>query len=251
MTLSRWSDAVLDLLDEASPGGALRASRGRAYQRSGRVTDLRAGNGVLRARVQGSRATPYQVEVGVPALAPDDWEDVVRVLAAQVGHGARLLAGQVPQGLEEELAERGVRLLPHPAELDPSCTCDDPTLVCKHVAATVEAAAAALDADPFLLFRLRGRGREALLADLTRARRGAGEEAGQPVGRMDVTSWTALRAPLDDLTGPAGADAAGLPALRGRGDPSGWAGGVAAADVFGPLVERGRQWAAALAADPG
>lgn len=241
MTLATWSDRLLDLLDDATPGGALRTSRGRAYERSGRVTDLRAGSGMLSARVQGSRATPYQVAVGLPTLPPEAWDVIVRVVAAQVGHGARLLAGQVPQGLEDELTERGVRLFPHPAELDPGCTCDDPVAACKHVAATVEAAAAALDADPFLLFRLRGRGREALLADLARARRGGAEAEGRPLSDLPTGDWTALRGPLEGIGAGDGSDASA--ALAARGDPAGWAGGVAAADVFGPLIARGRRWA--------
>lgn len=252
MTPPTWSDRLGDLLDDATPGGALRTSRGRAYERSGRVTDLRSGTGVLSARVQGSRATPYQVAIGLPTLPPQAWDVVVRVIASQVGHGARLLAGQVPQGLEDELAERGVRVFPHPAELDPTCTCDDPVAACKHVAATVEAAARALDADPFLLFRLRGRGREALLADLARARRGASDETGRPLAELPAADWTALRGPLGGISSDGAADPrepSADEALTARGDPAGWAGGVAAADVFGPLVDRGRRWATTLVDD--
>ena len=165
-----WADRLRALVDERRPADALRAARGRAYERSGRVTDLRTAPGLLSARVQGSRATPYLVEVGMPVLDDRQWAVVVRTVADQARHAARLLACQAPEGLEAELERQGIRLFPHPAELHTSCGCEDPSPTCKHVAAVLEAAARRLDDDPFLLLHLRGRGRERFLADLAAAR---------------------------------------------------------------------------------
>jgi uncharacterized Zn finger protein len=237
----RWSDRWRALLDDASPKAALRASRGRAYERSGRVTDLRATPGQLSGRVQGSRATPYLVELGVPLLDQTAWGQVVRAVADQVRHGARLSSGQAPQGLEDELEAEGVRLFPHPAEMAPSCGCDDGSPWCKHVAAVVEATARRLDDDPFLLLRLRGRGRERFLADLAAVRTGAAQEQGWDVAGVPPAEWAVAPIPLDQEREalPAGEDV-----LTGLGDPSGWAGGMDAASLFGPLVDRGAAWAA-------
>lgn len=253
MTTADWSGRWRVLLDDGSPGAALRASRGRAYQRSGRVTDLRWMAGAQTGRVQGGRSTPYQVEVGVPVLAEGAWAHVVRAIASQVRHGARLLAGQAPEGLEEELAAHGVALFPHPAEVATSCGCSDPAAVCKHVAAVMEDSADALDADPFLLLRLRGRGRDRLLAEMAAARRaGSRIEEGEPLAALagaaaSPQDWTALRAPLEDAdlvldrgAGVAGGEVRPVDLL---GDPAGWAGGVSAADLFGPLIDRAAAWA--------
>jgi len=242
-----WSRRWRALLDEDAPDLALRVARGRAYARSGRVTELRALAGRLEARVQGGRATPYQVELGLPVLPDDDWATVVAAVAAQVRHAARLLANQVPDGLAGELEERGLRLFPHRAEVTTACGCDDPSPWCKHVVAVVEVSGAEMDADPFLLLRLRGRGRERLLTDLGRARRAqAPDSDSQPLaGLPSGDGWATAGAPLPDAQARAGAD--GATPLAQRGDPPGWAGGVSAADLFAPLVDRGAAWAARVA----
>lgn len=244
MSPIRWSERFRGLLDDASPATALRVSRGRAYARSGRVGDLRARPGALSARVQGSRATPYLVEVGMSVLDDRDWERVVAAVVEQARHSARLLAAQAPEGLEDELAVQGVRLFPHPAELSTSCACEDPSSACKHVAATVEAAAERLDDDPFALFHLRGRGRERFLADLSTARRAVEpQREGIALATLPLDRWTAASVPALDLA------ATGDDPLLRRGDPPGWSGGVSAADLFGPLADRGAAWAAARLAE--
>jgi uncharacterized Zn finger protein len=243
--VTRWSDRWRGLLDDAGP---LRLNRGRGYERAGRVTDLRALPGALSARVQGSRATPYVVEVGLPTLAEHEWTRVVARVAEQARHAARLLACQPPDGLEEELERDGVRLFPHPAEVVTTCGCDDPTPVCKHVVAVLEVAARRLDDDPFLLLRLRGRGRERFLADLTIARsaRRGPVAAGLAVPELAGQRWTDARGPLPERDAEV---EAGEP-LTELGDPPGWAGGVSAADLFGPLIDRAAVWAAQRLAGP-
>lgn len=227
------------LLDDASPQTALRVSRGRAYARSGRVTDLRARTGVLEARVQGSRATPYGVEVTVPPLPDADWDRAVAAIAAQVRHSARLLAGQVPDGLEEELEAAGVALMPRPSALSGDCGCDDPLRPCAHIAAVVEHAADEVAADPFVLLRWRGRGRERLLAELASARRGEADDGAQPVRALQGRDWTRAGASITEDLELALVE----PALERLGDPPGWAGGVSARDLFTPLVEGAAAWA--------
>lgn len=236
---ARWSQCWRGLADDADP---LRVTRGRAYERSGRVTGLRTGPGLLTGRVQGSHATPYLVDVGMPVLDERDWDRVVTAVAEQARHAARLLAGQAPVGLEDELTTAGVRLFPHPAELRTNCSCDDPSAVCKHVVALIEAVARRVDGNPFLLLHLRGRGRERFLADLATARSGDRHRltGGVPLPALAGMSWTEARAPLDEeAPAPPGDDL-----LARLGNPPGWAGGVTAADLFGPLVERGAAWAA-------
>jgi uncharacterized Zn finger protein len=47
-------------------------------------------------------------------------------------------------------------LFPQPQEIDMDCSCPDWAVLCKHVAAVLYGVAARLDADPQLLFTLRG-----------------------------------------------------------------------------------------------
>jgi len=61
---------------------------------------------------------------------------------------------------------------------------------------------------------------------------------------VDPRGWWERRASLDDIGLPAARSArSALPALRALGDPPGWAGGVSADALFGPLVHRGAVWA--------
>lgn len=236
-----WSRRWHSVFDEAVPQVGRRLGQGRAYQRSGRVTELRVRPGVLSGRVQGSRATPHLVEVGAPTLSTREWEAVVDAVAGQVRHSARLLASQPPEGLEAELESTGVRLFPEADELSVACPCDDRVVPCAHAAALWEAVARDLDDDPFLLLRFRGRGRERLLADVAAARRRSGARPSPdsiPLGDLDPRGWTRARAPLDGIELPSAGGAPASP-LRLLGDPPGWRGGVGAAALFGPLLERG------------
>jgi uncharacterized Zn finger protein len=180
------------------------------------------------------------VEIAVNVVDDEWWARVVCVLASQVRHSARLLAGLVPEGLDAELDAAGVALFPVLEELDVTCACGDPTGFCAHAAGIWEATAEQLESDPFLLLRLRGRGRDRLLADLAGARRGRVDgPQGVAISELDVDGWTRARAPLEDLhlvvISPPPTPAAPLKLL---GDPPLWPGGVSAWDLFRPLIER-------------
>lgn len=100
----------------------------------------------------------------------DEWDRVLDALAAQAGHAAALLDGELLPEVADDLRQAGVDLLPGAGELQPRCTCPDWADPCKHSAAACYLLADELDRDPFAVFLLRGRSREELLAGL-RARR--------------------------------------------------------------------------------
>jgi uncharacterized Zn finger protein len=229
------------------PQLARQVARGRKLHRSGRVSGVRATTGLLSGRVQGSRVTPFLVEVTVDLLDEAQWARVVDLLASQVRHSARLLAGLLPEGLDTELKAAGIRLFPVISELDVTCACGDRAVVCPHAAGVWEAATELLKHDPFLLLRLRGRGRDRLLADLAGARQRAVHPergTGIPVAELHPQGWTRARAPLEDLHLPVLAPPATPAApLKLLGDPPHWAGGVSAWDLFRPLVERAARYA--------
>jgi len=242
-----WAAQWRELLAPGNPRAAREVAQGTAHHRSGRVTDLRVATGALWARVQGHRATPRTVEMEVAVLDEEDWRCVIELLAGQLRHSARLLAGLQPEGLVEELADRGVRLLPTPEDVETTCGCGR-AQPCAHAAAVWEAATARIDEDPFTLLRLRGRGRERLLAEVAAAR---GEPAGdapfRPLSELAVEGWGRARSPLEELHLPQPERAApAARALRVLGNPPGWPGGPDADDLFGPLVDRAAQWARRL-----
>ncbi len=131
--------------------------------------------GALHARVQGSRDTPYRVTIRMAPLTDRQWEAVIDTLAERALFTAQLLAGEMPQAIEEVFQAAGVSLFPgRQSELETSCSCPDWANPCKHVAATHYILGEQFDEDPFLIFRLRGRNQDQVIAAL-RARRQTGE----------------------------------------------------------------------------
>jgi uncharacterized Zn finger protein len=171
---SWWSRRFLDVLESFAIG--TRLTRGRSYARAGQVLSLDVSPGAVTAAVQGSRATPYQVRIGLAPFTDEVWTRIEDTLAAQAIYSARLLAGDLPPDLERVFDEGGAPLFPRNiGELDMRCSCPDHAVPCKHLAATFYLLAEAFDADPFQILHWRGRPREALLARLrgttTRTRR--------------------------------------------------------------------------------
>jgi uncharacterized Zn finger protein len=80
---------------------------------------------------------------------------------------ARLLAGEMPNSIEEAFSAARVSLFPtRPGDLGAQCSCPDDSSPCKHSAATLYLLAERFDADPFQILAWRGRPRERLIANL-------------------------------------------------------------------------------------
>lgn len=179
---SWWSGRFLEVLRSLGVGGRL--DRGKTYARAGQVIDLAIEPGAITATVQGSRDEPYRARLGLRPWADEAWEAVLDTLAADSWYAAALLAGEVPDDLEDVLARAGLSLFPQGSgELPMDCSCPDWSVPCKHLAAVAYLAAEEFDVDPFALLRWRGRDRATLLAAL-RDRRDAG--AGAPTALEDL-----------------------------------------------------------------
>lgn len=185
-----WGERFIAVLEESGLGGRLQ--RGRTYARKGQVLSLEVEPGVVSAVVQGSRVRPYRVRINATAFGKAEWAAVESELAGNAWYLARLLAGEMPDDIEEVFARLGLALFPAGTrELSMDCTCPDWGVPCKHLAAAFYLLAESFDADPFRILAWRGRTREDLLANLTAAC-GAGEAA-RAADSADV--------PLEDLLG--------------------------------------------------
>ena len=144
-----------------------RLGRGRSYARKGQVLSIDIATGLVRAKVQGSSPKPYQVTIKVKPLPESDWKKLAVALAKQAIFAAKLLAGEMPQEIEQAFAAIGLSLFPEKLrDLETSCSCPDWSNPCKHVAAVYYLLGEEFDRDPFLIFRLRGMSREAFLESL-------------------------------------------------------------------------------------
>lgn len=183
---TRWIKALERLVD---PG---RLRRGRSYARKGQVLSIEETKNGIMARVQGSRKTPYKVTINIDTLSNAQWEKVIDAMAEQAIFTAQLLAGEMPQEIEEAFAEAGVSLFPDKRdELITDCSCPDWANPCKHVAAVHYILGEQFDEAPFLLFRLRGRTQEQILEAL-RERRAEAAGAEDDVEEMEEEAVTPL-----------------------------------------------------------
>lgn len=173
-----WGRAWVEALEGRAHIDPNRLPRGRTYARKGQVGALDVTAGQIKAVVQGSRPVPYRVTIGTHRFSDRDWQTLLGTIGGRLGYTAALLDGELPPELAGHARAAGVDLLPGPGDLWPRCSCPDSADPCKHAAAVCYLVADEVDADPFVLFLLRGKGREELLAELRARRAGpAGDEA--------------------------------------------------------------------------
>jgi uncharacterized Zn finger protein len=166
---SRWIAALERLVNPA------RLARGKNYARTGHVIALDVDRDGVKATVQGSRPKPYQVMLEFKRLTDAEWERVVEAMSAEALYAARLLSGEMPEQIEEVFASVGTSLFPAAeGDMRTRCSCPDWANPCKHIAAVHYLLGERFDEDPFLMFLLRGRNQEEIVA-LLRARRSGSE----------------------------------------------------------------------------
>jgi uncharacterized Zn finger protein len=166
-----WSERFIEVLESLGVGARLQ--RGRTYARKGQVIDLTVGPGTVTARVQGTRAQPYRVRIGVAPFDKTMWATVTQALAGDAWYIAKLLAGEMPEDIETVFTSVGLSLFPSTAaELSMDCTCPDWSVPCKHLAAVFYLLAESFDDDPFGILAWRGRDRADLLEALAALRTG-------------------------------------------------------------------------------
>jgi len=174
---SWWAQQWIGVLE--SFGWDNRLARGRSYARGGQVVSMDIKKGEVKAKVQGSMPRPYSISIELPALNEVQWEKVIEAMSAQAIFAAKLLAGEMPQNIEEAFKSAGVPLFPRSAkDINAECSCPDFANPCKHIAAVYYLLGEQFDGDPFLLFVLRGKTKEQVIESL-RARRVEAAEDGE------------------------------------------------------------------------
>ena len=247
---ARWIEAMERLVD------AGRLTRGRRYARRGQVLSITETTDGIAARVQGSQPRPYQITIQVKPLTDAQWERVIDALAEQALFTAQLLAGEMPQEIEKAFNAAGVSLFPEKrGDLTSDCSCPDYANPCKHVAATPYILGERFDEDPFLLFRLRGRTQEQVLAALRQRRAGLElfeeeeeeppPEAETPLAADQAGFWT-LGGALDAFQVDLRLPAAAMPVLKRLGEPP-FAPDFEFQSLLGPAYQAMSQAALALA----
>ncbi|MCX2929031.1 SWIM zinc finger family protein [Mycobacterium sp. CVI_P3] len=187
-----WSQRFIEVLEAMGMGSRLQ--RGKNYARRGQVISLEVAPGLVSAQVQGSRARPYRVRIGIVAFDKGQWAQIEGALAENALFAAALLAGEMPGDIEGVFDSVGLALFPgKERELSLDCSCPDDAVPCKHLAATFYLMAEAFDEDPFVILAWRGRERDDLLENLAAAR------SGRPAADRALPTGPALADCLDSF----------------------------------------------------
>ncbi len=132
-----------------------RINRGKSYVRNNMVLDLKIAKGNVKAKVQGSRKKPYDVEISIDTLSKEKWERVTALCNNSIESLKQLIEGKFPKELDVLFKEKEYGLFPAPKEIHFDCSCPDWASMCKHVAAVLYGIGARLDLNPMLFFELR------------------------------------------------------------------------------------------------
>ncbi|MDR3020852.1 MAG: DEAD/DEAH box helicase family protein, partial [Treponema sp.] len=148
-----WGSWFIDILDSYRMGERL--DRGRRYANAGRVLSLELTDGRAVAKVEGNYSPFYKVSIIFPPLK--DSEKVFKMIENDKPLLARIASGELPETFLQKLKKENINLIPvNWREMKRSCTCPDYGDPCKHMAALYYIIAREIDADPHVLFRLRG-----------------------------------------------------------------------------------------------
>ncbi len=246
-----WSKRWISVLD--SFGWDKRLQRGRSYARKGQVIDLEIQQSGVISHVQGSRRKPYRVTMEMEQISDKNWEKVSDAMAEQAIFAAKLLAGDMPEDIEDAFEAARVSLFPSKSDLDTDCSCPDWANPCKHIAAVYYLLGERFDEDPFLIFLLRGRSKEELMEMLRRRRAGTtGDEAGhaksmavsqsaieyEPPGLAPDSSFWEFKESMDEFRVEINSPEVEVAVLRRLGKPSFWRSRKRFSRLFGSTYEK-------------
>jgi uncharacterized Zn finger protein len=130
------------------------------------------------------------------AFSTAEWNMAIKIMSQEARYAAELLAGQMPADIDAVFRRCKRSLFPSKShDLETDCSCPDWASPCKHVAAMHYVLGEAFDRDPFLLFELRGRTRDQVLAALARLRTGTAEGASPRERAAEVAATSVEVAP--------------------------------------------------------
>lgn len=177
---------------------ANRIPRGRSYVRNGSVCHLDIKKGEVDAMVSGSSV--YKINIHIKPLVATAWTQVKNKCAGQVGSLLELLQGKLSERVMAVVADKKTGLFPSPQEIDFECNCPDYAVMCKHIAAVLYGVGARLDAQPELLFKLRGVDHQELIStDVGLATAGKARGKGRRIANESLADVFGIELSESDL----------------------------------------------------
>lgn len=133
-----------------------RLPRGRSYANKGAARDIEINGNRITAKVQGSRPSPYKVNISIPVFTGGERAKILGIITENPLLLSQLLNRELPSGLNEALLKEDIRIFPRAwKDLDGGCSCPDWAVPCKHMASVLYLVANEIDKNPFLVFQLK------------------------------------------------------------------------------------------------
>ncbi len=148
-----WGSAWMRQLAYCEQEGFSLAA-GRSLLRHGCVLDVQVGRGTIDALVSGEEL--YEIHLKLAEPDEEKIEYLREQCGAHIDSLVALLDGKIDASVMQQLCDPEEGLLPLPYEWQMDCNCPDWNEPCPHAAAAIYAAGCLIDAEPRLLFTLRG-----------------------------------------------------------------------------------------------
>lgn len=191
-----WSQQWLDLLDKYR--FKKRLERARNYARQGNVLNIEFKDQKVLAQVQGTQPEPYTVSLWLDVFSDEEWDYIIATLSQRAIFSAKLLAGEMPQDIEDVFAANGLRLFPFSLDnVHSECSCPDKANPCKHIGAVYYMLGDRFSEDPFVLFQLRGKTQKQIINTL-RQLRGQSEDEIKAATAEEITVKSESNSPKLD-----------------------------------------------------
>ncbi|GAP98651.1 SWIM zinc finger family protein [Leptolyngbya sp. NIES-2104] len=169
-----WVEQWIEVLERI--GFTQRLARARNYARQGNVLSIEFKGAKVTAKVQGTAPEPYEVTFSLDRFTDEEWSYVIETMAERAIFSAKLLAGEMPQNIQDVFTANGLSLFPFDkSSIHSRCSCPDPANPCKHIGAVYYLLGDQFGEDPFVIFQLRGRTKDEIINAL-RQIRSSGEE---------------------------------------------------------------------------
>ncbi|MFI3297302.1 MAG: DEAD/DEAH box helicase [bacterium] len=148
-----WGAEWLRSLDNIDYSNRL--PRGARYARNGSVKSIKINGNTISAAVQGSRRTPYKVNIIIPPFFEDEIDRLIEELLKHPIIISRLLNRQLDPSIMDIASNCGLKIFPSQwTDFMMQCSCPDWAVPCKHLAAAIYMVSREIDNNPFLAFEI-------------------------------------------------------------------------------------------------
>lgn len=155
ITNSWWANAWVEKIESYSDYSN-RLPRAKTYLRGGKVKELFIEEGIVCAKVKGSKRRPYRVVISFKPISEDKKNEIKKLFSENIDSLDDLLSGNFPIDFKDKLMDGKYSLFPKMSEINFTCSCPDWASLCKHIGAVLYGIGVIFDDEPSLFFKLRG-----------------------------------------------------------------------------------------------